>query len=55
MEATPEILRQWALTTRADDLDSLAAVAQHDDAGANTADLYEWQAAMAAADGSLGI
>ncbi|MGY5309372.1 hypothetical protein [Nocardia gipuzkoensis] len=50
-EATPEILRQWALTTRADDLDSLAAVAQLDDAGANTADLYEWQAAMAAADG----
>lgn len=50
-ETTPEVLRQWVVTTRADDLDGLAAVAQLDDAGANTADLYEWQAAMAAADG----
>lgn len=39
------------VATGADDLDGLAAVAQLDDAGANTADLYEWQAAMAAADG----
>lgn len=48
---TPEVLRQWKVATRAGDLDGLAAVAQLDDAGANTADLYEWQAAMAAADG----
>jgi hypothetical protein len=47
----PDVLRPWAVTTRADELDGLAAVTQLDDAGANTADLYEWQAAMAAADG----
>lgn len=33
------------------DLRGLIAIAQLDDAGANTADLYDWQAAMAAADG----
>ncbi|MBY8863543.1 DUF4297 domain-containing protein [Nocardia sp. CA2R105] len=49
--ATPEVLRPWEIPTRADDLDGLAAVVQLDDAGATTADLYEWQAAMAAADG----
>ncbi|MEC3977417.1 hypothetical protein [Amycolatopsis sp. H20-H5] len=46
-----EGLRQWVVAARADDLDGLAAVTQLDDAGANTANLYEWQAAMATADG----
>ncbi|MFF1608794.1 hypothetical protein ACFVYA_13535 [Amycolatopsis sp. NPDC058278] len=46
-----EFLREWVLPTRSDDLDGLAAVAQLDDAGANTFDLYQWQAGMAAADG----
>ncbi|MET9259509.1 hypothetical protein [Amycolatopsis sp. NPDC004079] len=50
-ETVPEAVRPWAIASRADDLDDLAAVAQLDDAGANTADLYAWQAAMAAADG----
>lgn len=49
--AASEALREWKIPSRTDDLDNLAAVPQLDDAGANTADLYEWQAAMATADG----
>jgi len=51
-KSTPAQLSLWAPPiSRAGDLEALAVVTQLDDAGSNTDDLYEWQAAMAAADG----
>lgn len=52
MESASAQLSLWnPPPTRVEDLEALAVVTQLDDAGSNTDDLYEWQAAMAAADG----